>query len=97
MTVSADKIQIMLRDAGKNKRPIEIPWEPRPKFQAQIQFAQYDAKPDPKLIKAIVRAQTWLDQLSSGHHKSIKIWLLLSTQSKSYPARSQAPHFSRPK
>ena len=72
VTVSAGKIQITLRDASKNKRPIEIPWKPKPKDQAQIQLAPYDAKPDPKLIKAIVRAQAWLNQLSSGHHKSIE-------------------------
>jgi site-specific DNA recombinase len=72
VTVSVDKIRIRLRDAGRNKRLIEIPWEPKPKVQTQIQFAPSDAKPDQKLIKAIVRAHAWLHQLSSGHHKSIE-------------------------
>jgi site-specific DNA recombinase len=72
VTVSTDKIQITLRDAGKKIRPIEIPWKPKPKVQVQIQFAPSEAKTDPKLIKAIVRAHAWLGQLSSGHHKSIE-------------------------
>ena len=72
VTVSAGKIQITLEMRGSNKRPIEIPWTPKPKDQAQIQLAPSETKADPKLIKAIVRAQAWLSQLSDGQHTSIE-------------------------
>ena len=55
-----------------SKRPIEIPWAPKPKAEAQIQLAPSETEADPKLIKAIVRAQAWLNQLASGHHTSIE-------------------------
>ena len=45
---------------------------PKPKDETQIQLAPSETKTDPKLIKAIVRAQAWLDQLSGGHHASIE-------------------------
>jgi site-specific DNA recombinase len=72
VTVSSSKIQITLRNAKGSKRPTEIPWAPKPKAEAQIQLAPSEAKADPKLIKAIVRAQAWFNQLASGHHTSIE-------------------------
>jgi len=74
VTVSAGSIQITLRGVRKKKLPIKIPWQQKPKAQAQapIQFASSDAGPDPKLIKAIVRAHAWLGHLSSGQYKSIE-------------------------
>jgi DNA invertase Pin-like site-specific DNA recombinase len=72
VAVSASDIQIALLGARKNKRPIKLLWQPRPKAQAQIEFASSDAKPDPKLIKAIVRAHVWLGQLSNGQYGSIE-------------------------
>ncbi|HEX2653259.1 MAG TPA: recombinase family protein [Xanthobacteraceae bacterium] len=71
VVVSADKIQITLGDARKNKRPIEIPWKPVPKDRVQIRLAPSEMKADPKLLKAMVRAKVWLHQLSNGQHKSI--------------------------
>jgi hypothetical protein len=48
VTVSTGNIQITLRGAKKNKRALEIPWQPKPKTQAQIiQFASSNAGPDP--------------------------------------------------
>jgi DNA invertase Pin-like site-specific DNA recombinase len=70
--VSAGNIQITLRGVGKKKLPIKIPWQQKPKAQAQVQFASTDAGPDPKLVKAIVRAHVWLGHLSSGQYKSIE-------------------------
>ncbi|WP_426528386.1 hypothetical protein [Bradyrhizobium sp. McL0615] len=54
--------------------PIKIPWQQKPKARApaQVQFASTDAGPDPKLVKAIVRAHVWLGHLSSGQYKSIE-------------------------
>ena len=90
VTVLAGKIQITLRDASDNKRPIEIPWAPKPKDEAQIQFAPSETRTDPKLIKAIVRAQAWLDQLSEGHHTSIEDLAAAADYNQSYSARPQA-------
>jgi hypothetical protein len=67
--VSVGKIQIYMR--GK-KRPVGIPWTPKPKDEMQVQFAPSETSADPKLIKAIVRAQAWLGQLSNGQHSSIE-------------------------
>jgi site-specific DNA recombinase len=72
VTVSASKIQIILEVDKNNKRPIEIPWTPMPKGRAQIQLAPSETKADPKLVRAIVRAQHWLNQISGGHHTSIE-------------------------
>jgi hypothetical protein len=69
--VSSGKIQIALRNVSSSKRPVEIPWAPKPKDEAKIQLAPSETQSDPKLIKAIVRAQAWLNQLANGHHTSI--------------------------
>jgi site-specific DNA recombinase len=72
VTVSTGNIHITLRGVGKTKLPIKIPWQQKPKAQAHIQFASSDVGPDPKLIKAIVRAHAWLGHLSGGQYKSIE-------------------------
>ena len=72
VTVSFGRIQITVRNVNASKRPIEIPWAPKPKAEAQIQLAPSETKADPKLIKAIVRAQAWLDQLANDRHTSIE-------------------------
>jgi site-specific DNA recombinase len=72
VTVSTGKIQILPTDPSSAKRPIEIPWEPKPKGQVEIRLASSEKKTDPKLIKAIVRAHAWLYQLDVGRHKSIE-------------------------
>jgi hypothetical protein len=46
--------------------------KPKARASAQVQFASTDAGPDPKLVKAIVRAHVWLGHLSSGQYKSIE-------------------------
>lgn len=71
VVVSAGKIQIALKNMKSNKRPIEISWTSKPKG-VQVQLAPSEAKVDPKLIKAIVRARAWLDLLSNGQHRSIE-------------------------
>jgi site-specific DNA recombinase len=74
VTVSAGKIQIVLADASSAKRPIQIPWEPQSKGQTQIRLvtSASEAKTDPKLMKAMVRAHAWLGQLTEGRHASIE-------------------------
>jgi hypothetical protein len=72
VTVSASKIHIILEGTRNDKRPIEIPWAaPTSKGQGHIQLASSETNADPKLIKAIVRAQHWLKQLSNGQSLSI--------------------------
>jgi site-specific DNA recombinase len=71
VTVSNDKIQIIPTDTGNAKRPIEIPWEPKPKGKAEIRRAPSETKTDPKLTKAIVRAHAWLHELADGRYASI--------------------------
>jgi site-specific DNA recombinase len=71
-TVSAGKIQIIMEGARNNKRPIEIPWAaPTPKGHEHIPLASSDTN-DSKLLKAIVRAQHWLNQLSNGQSSSVE-------------------------
>ena len=72
VTLSPGKIQILLADSSSVRRPIEIPWEPKPKCKAQIRLASSKTMTDPNLIKAIVRAQAWLYQLAEGGHHSIE-------------------------
>lgn len=69
VTVSRDKIQILI---DSTKRPIEIPWEPKPKSQAEIRLPASETKIDPRLIKAMVRAHAWLNQLANGRYASIE-------------------------
>jgi hypothetical protein len=72
VTVLASQIRIALGGRNTNKRPIEIPWTPKPKGHAEIKRVPSGMETDPKLLKAIVRAQAWLNQLSAGHHTSIE-------------------------
>jgi hypothetical protein len=71
--MSASKIQIILEGARNDKRPIEIPWAaPTPKGHGHIQIASSETNADPKLLKAIVRAQHWLKHLSNGQSSSLE-------------------------
>jgi DNA invertase Pin-like site-specific DNA recombinase len=69
---SRSKVQITLANSNRSKRPFEISWSPNPKSLAQIQQSSNSREPDPKLIKAIARAHSWLDQLSTGQKSSIE-------------------------
>jgi site-specific DNA recombinase len=72
VVISALKIQITLTNMRSNKRPIEIPWASKPKDEIQVHFAPSETNVDPKLIKAIVRAEAWLGQLSNNQFSSIE-------------------------
>lgn len=57
---------------SKGKRgSIEIPWAPKAKGSAHV-IAAPEAKLDEKLVRSIVRAHAWLDDLSGGRHTSIE-------------------------
>lgn len=71
ITVSDGRIQLALTPSKGKRRLIEIPWSPRPKDTAQV-IIPSEAEVDQKLLKSIVRAHAWLDDLSSGRHASIE-------------------------
>jgi hypothetical protein len=71
ITVSDGRIQLTLKPSKGEPRSIAIPWSPKPKDTVQV-VTPSEAKVDQKLVKSIVRAHAWLDDLSSGRHASIE-------------------------
>lgn len=71
ITVSDGRIRLALAPPKGTRRSIEIPWTTKPKGSAHV-VAAAEAKVDQKLVKSIVRAHAWLDDLSSGRHASIE-------------------------
>jgi DNA invertase Pin-like site-specific DNA recombinase len=71
ITVSDGRIQLTLKPSKGKPRSIAIPWSPKPKDTVQV-VTPSEAKVDQKLVKSIVRAHAWLDDLSSGRHASIE-------------------------
>jgi hypothetical protein len=69
--VSSEKIRITLRHSHAKRGPIEVPWTPKPKGETHP-FALSEARTNQKLLKSIIRAHNWLDNLSSGRHASIE-------------------------
>jgi DNA invertase Pin-like site-specific DNA recombinase len=72
IVVSAGRIRVTLRKVHKRRGPIDIPWTPKAKGEAKVQLAAPEAKTDQKLLKSIIRAHVWLNDLSAGHHGSIE-------------------------
>jgi site-specific DNA recombinase len=71
VVVSTGQIEITLENSHNNKRPIEIPWTPKPKNEAPVQLSPTNTTTDNKLIKAIARARAWLDDLAAGRFTSV--------------------------
>lgn len=71
ITLSADRTRLVLKRAEGRQGSIEIPWVPRPKATAQVLDADFEKQIDQRLLKSIVRAHAWLDDLSRGRHASI--------------------------
>ena len=69
--VSEGKIRLALKQSKRKRGLIEIPWTPTPRATTQV-IASSDAKIDQKLVKSIIRAHAWLDDLSSGRHGSVE-------------------------
>jgi site-specific DNA recombinase len=69
-------IVITLKGAGENSsEPIEVPWSPRKTRElAQIDEARSNSHrpPNPRLVRAIIRAHVWLKLLTDGTHDSIE-------------------------
>ena len=62
---------IPLPDRGKSNQ-IDIAWAPKVKDEARVQLSNLATNTDQKLLKSIVRAHAWLNDLSSGRHESIE-------------------------
>ncbi|MBR1267656.1 recombinase family protein [Bradyrhizobium sp. AUGA SZCCT0222] len=71
ITVSSNRIRLALNPTRGKQRSIDIPWTPKPKGSTEINTPP-TAKVDEKLVKSIIRAHTWLDDLSSGRQASIE-------------------------
>jgi site-specific DNA recombinase len=71
ITVSGGRIRLALKQPKGKRGSIEIPWTPTPKRAGQV-VAPSEAKVDQKLVKSIIRAHAWLDDLSSGRQASIE-------------------------
>jgi site-specific DNA recombinase len=72
VVVSIGRIQLELKRVKGRQGSIEIPWTPKPKGTAQIHPATPDESIDQKLLKSIVRAHAWLDDLASDRHASVE-------------------------
>jgi site-specific DNA recombinase len=72
ITVSVGRIRLVLKRAKGRQGSIEIPWTSKPKATTQIHPAASDASTNQKLLKSIVRAHVWLDDLASGRCASVE-------------------------
>ena len=71
ITVSDRRIRLVLKQSRGRRRSLEIPWTPKPKGAAQV-ISPSVAMIDQKLVKSIIRAHAWLDDLFSGRQASIE-------------------------
>jgi hypothetical protein len=71
ITLSEGQIRVTLKRSRGKRNSIEIPWTSKPKGTAHV-AAPSEANVDQKLMRSIIRAHAWLDDLSSGHHASIE-------------------------
>jgi site-specific DNA recombinase len=72
--VSIGRIRITLKQAKGRRRSIDLPWTPKPKIIVEVRNAESEASIpiDQKLLKSLVRAHAWLDDLSRGRRASIE-------------------------
>jgi DNA invertase Pin-like site-specific DNA recombinase len=72
VTVAANRIRLEFVRSNSKPGSVEIPWTPKPKGAAQIHPATLNESIDQKLLKSIVRARAWLDDLASSRYASIE-------------------------
>jgi site-specific DNA recombinase len=58
--------------ASSQAQTTDIPWTPKDTHQASVSSPPPDGQPDQKLLQSIVRAHTWLNDLSNGRYTSIE-------------------------
>ena len=66
ITVSTAQIKVTLKHGKGNERSIAIPWAPKARGTTEIKSPSSTEKIDHKLLRSIVRAHTWLADLSSA-------------------------------
>ena len=71
IALSEGRIRVTLKRSSGKRNSIEIPWTPKPKGTAHV-AAPSEANVDQKLMRSIIRAHAWLDDLSSGRQASIE-------------------------
>jgi len=71
ITVSDNRIRLALNPSRGKPRSFDIPWITKLKGSTTVN-APPAAKTDEKLMKAIIRAHAWLENLSSGRQASIE-------------------------
>jgi DNA invertase Pin-like site-specific DNA recombinase len=69
--INTNHIRISMKPAYAG-RPIEIPWKLAKANAATVIEPTDQSNPDPKLLQAIVRANAWLNDLTSGRCDSIE-------------------------
>lgn len=72
ITVSMGSIQITVKSTKGKKKLIDIPRAPNPKGSTELRLASEPDRTDQKLVRAIVRAHTWLSDLFSARHACIE-------------------------
>jgi DNA invertase Pin-like site-specific DNA recombinase len=70
IVIKSNHIRIVMKPTYAG-RPIEIPWKVA-KTAATVIEPTDQSKSDPKLLQAIVRAHSWLNDLKSGRYDSIE-------------------------
>jgi len=65
------RVTVNAKDGGSPAPAIEIPWTSN-KASYDYRPAPSEREPDPKLVKAIVRAHAWLADLTNGHFSSVE-------------------------
>ena len=71
ITLSKERIRVALKASNGKTRLIEIPRTRKSQGTMQL-VAAPESNVDQKLVKSIVRAHAWLDDLASGRHATIQ-------------------------
>jgi site-specific DNA recombinase len=72
VVVSAGTLRVTLKSKRGKNGQIKIPWAPKVKGETQVLLAGSETETDQKLLKAIVRAHAWLEDLATGRYTSIE-------------------------
>jgi DNA invertase Pin-like site-specific DNA recombinase len=71
VVINSNHIRIVMKPTYAG-RPIEIPWEIAKTNAATVIEPTGQNKSDPKFVQAIIRANMWLNELTSGRYHSIE-------------------------
>jgi hypothetical protein len=71
VVINSNHIHIVMKPAYAG-RPIEIPWKLAKTNAATVIEPTGQSKSNPKLVQAVVRANVWLNDLTSGRYQSVE-------------------------